>query len=221
MSSTILYYIGAAFVKLYSKIMFRMDVVNYTKMPKGPKIIVANHPTTSDPFLLTYMAKGQARVLVHEILFKVPLFGRYLKWSGHVQVITGEGKKVIDDALDLLNRKISVIIFIEGDVSPNGFFLEPKTGAARLAMLSGAPIVPIGIGVSSQKIKYINAVIKGTPVVETWYLRGPYAFTRGEPFNIFGNVENREKVKQFSKTIMEKVIELANQSTKRINGRHV
>ncbi len=199
------------------KLMLQMNVSSYSKIPKGPKIIVANHPTTSDPFILTTMTNGQGAVLIKGILFDIPIFGRYLHWAGHVPVTQTGGKEAFENALKLLKKGITVIIFIEGDTSKFIHKLrKPKTGAIRLALASGFPIFPVGISVKRRNIKSIRSVIKGVQEWGKWYFKGPYALTIGKPLNVRGNIENEPQVKKLSVWLTEKISVLEKESSGRL-----
>lgn len=205
-------------VKAYSKIMLKRSVVFDFPVPSGAKIIVSNHPTTSDPFILTSFSNGQACVLIKEVLFDVPVFGRYLKWSGHIPVSKNQGKLAFEKALKLLKEGITVIVFIEGDLSSLINKLnKPKTGAVRLALLSHAPIIPMGVSVRERNIKNIKSVIKGITEWGRWYFRGPYAITVGKQINLKGNIENRSEVRKLSNWLSQKVSHLTKESALRIN----
>jgi len=215
--SRALYYLGGKFVKVYSKIMLRMNVVSHCPMPKGAKIIVANHPTTSDPFILTSFSNGQAAVLIKNSLFNVPLFGYYLHHAGHIPVIKDDGGIAFKRALELLKKGITVIVFVEGDLSKFIHVMKkPKTGAVRLALASGASIVPVGIGVKKRNLKNLRSVIKGIEEWGRWYFKGPYAITVGHAINLRGNVKNRNRVRELSLWLSEKISSLEKESTARV-----
>lgn len=205
-------------VKAYSKLMFRMSIRSRSLIPKGAKIIVANHPTTTDPFILTSISNGQAAVLIKDVLFDVPVFGKYLHMAGHIPVSTGRGKEAFEKALMLLRRNITVIVFIEGDLSRFIHKIgKPKTGAIRLALASGKPIVPIGISVKKQNIKSIRSIIKGVNELGKWYLKGPYALTIGKPINLGIGSSGRARVKNLSNWLRGKISKLEKESTLRLN----
>lgn len=205
-------------VKAYSKLMFRMSVRSRSLIPKGAKIIVANHPTTTDPFILTSISNGQAAVLIKDVLFNVPIFGKYLHMAGHIPVSTGNGKEAFEKALMLLKRNITVIVFIEGDLSTFIHKIgKPKTGAIRLAMASGKPIIPIGISVKKQNIKPISSIIKGVHELGKWYLKGPYALTVGKPINLRKMTSSRVRIKKLSNWLRERISGLEKESTLRLN----
>lgn len=215
--SKVLYWAGGKIVKAYSKFMLRMSVASYAQIPYGTKIIVANHPTTIDPFILTSISNGQAAVLIKDVLFDVPVFGKYLHMSGHIPVSKDGGREAFNQALEKLKKGISIIVFIEGDLSDLiGKMKKPKTGAVRLAMLSGKPVIPMGISVKEKNIRNIKSVIKGIQEWGKWYFKGPYAISIGKPINIKGSIEDRNKVKYLSGWLGSKISELASESNKRI-----
>jgi 1-acyl-sn-glycerol-3-phosphate acyltransferase len=212
-----LYYPGRTLVRIYTKIMLRMSIHGRRKLPRGPKIFVANHPTTSDPFFLLATIRERTNILIKNTLFKVPVFGKYLKLSGYIPVVEGQGHTALTKAKEFLDRGISVIVFIEGSTSPDkGGFHKPKTGAVRLALSTGAPILPIGIGVHKKNIKFIHSEVRGKKELGRWYFRGPYALTFGKCHKLTGDINNRNKVRLFSQQIMQQIRLLANQSSTRL-----
>jgi 1-acyl-sn-glycerol-3-phosphate acyltransferase len=217
MLQQLLYYPGRLLVRIYTKFMLRMNIRKEFKLPAGPKIFVANHPTTSDPFFLLATIKERTNILIKHTLFKVPVFGKYLKLSGYIPVVEGEGHTAFAQAKEFLDRGVSVIVFIEGDTSPdNGGLGKPKTGAVRLALTTGAPILPIGIGVRIKNIKFIHTNVRGKKELGRWYFKGPYALTFGKCHKLVGDVNNRSKVRQFSQQIMKQIRLLTLQSSIRI-----
>ncbi len=213
----LMYFAGRKLVRLYMEVGLSMDIVRQAPMPRGAKVIVANHPTTSDPFLITALSREHAIILIKEVLFKIPVFGVYLKWCRHIPVKPGEGHKAFEAAAGLLRRGKTIIVFMEGDISPaEGGMGKPKTGAVRLALTAKAPVVPVGIGVRKERVKRVYSVVKGTRELGTWYLSGPYAMTVGKALYITGEAEDRERVRRLSAQVLEKVAVLARESEKRI-----
>lgn len=200
--------------------MLRMSVVSHFPIPNGPKIIVANHPTTSDPFILTSVSNGQAAVLIKGILFDVPIFGRYLNWAGHIPVKTGQGGIAFDRALELLKNGVTIIVFVEGELSKFIHKMsKPKTGAIRLALASGISIIPMGIGVKKRNLKSLRSIIKGVEEWGRWYFKGPYALTIGKAINLKGDARNRSRVIKLSSWLSQKISKLERESTARVASR--
>jgi len=219
MLKTALFYMGRYLLKVYTVFMLRLDFRNRNTLPKGPKIIVANHPTTSDPFYLTALTKGRSSILIKDILFAIPVFGWYLRYTGHIPVAKLHGRAAFNEALNKLRNGISVIIFIEGNVT--GFLdklSRPKTGAVRLALLTSTPIVPMGIGVDERRILDINSTISGVREIGRWYFSGPYSITMGRPIHLKGAGFDKEKVQFYSNKLMGIVKNLAKKSSDRIKN---
>lgn len=217
MIEKLMYRFSRPVVKSYTKSMLKMDVQFHEPFQAGAKIIVANHPTTTDPFFVASLASHQVFILIHELLFKVPVLGEYLRRSGHIPVVAGNGKAALDEALVRLAKGDTIIVFPEGVLSPvEGGFCEPRTVAARLALMSGAPVIPVGIHLPMERVRFIESVVEGKIEIGRWYTHGPYNMTIGRPLLFRGNVENHAYVRQVSKAIMHHIIEMAHQSRGRM-----
>lgn len=216
MLEALLYNFSRPVIKTYTGTMLNMDILWHSPLPSGAKIIAANHPSTTDPFYVAAMANHQVFILINEKLFKVPMFGKYLRRSGHIPVVPGNGKAAMDEAVQRLANNETIVIFPEGNLSPReGGFGDPRTGAARLALMSGAPIIPVGIHLLREKVHSIITHIEGKEEEGRWYFHGPYHMTVGLPIYFRGDVENHHHVHQISKTIMSHIREMAFQSQDR------
>jgi 1-acyl-sn-glycerol-3-phosphate acyltransferase len=210
------YFIGRALIRLYALVMFKLDILREAKMPPGAKIFVVNHPSATDPFMIHLVTKEPLNVLITESAFDVPVFGKFLRTIGEIPVPLENGSCALDQAHQYLREGKSVCIFIEGRISPvQGGFLPPRTGAARLALMSGAPIIPVGIYLRREIALRIRSKISGRQTEGYWYLRGPYAMTVGEALRFEGDVEDREYVRHLSDGIMREVKFLAHESERR------
>lgn len=213
----VFYKIGKILVTLYSFFAFRINILIEEKIPSGPKIFVANHPSTTDPFLMLILAKCQVSILIKGKIFEIPFFGKILKFSGHIPVLNDKGYLALEKARLLLKNERSVVIFIEGGVSPSETsYHKPKTGAARLALISGCPIVPVGFSLVYPKLKIVETRIKDGAERACWYTKGPYTATIGKKMHFHGNIEDRDYVRLISQKIMKRVEGLAKMSRKRL-----
>jgi 1-acyl-sn-glycerol-3-phosphate acyltransferase len=198
---------------VYARLMLDLDVAWHAPFPAGPKIIVANHPSTTDPIYLGLLSPQPLNMLLIIYPFLIPLVGAYLRWSGHIPVVPGKGRPAFEAALRLLQEGGSVVIFPEGDVSPKqGGFHRPRTGAARLALLTGAPVVPVGIYLPRQRNCAIEMDIRGTRCVSYVYLRGKYALTVGEAVRYEGGAEDGRHVTAVAEDMMAQIISMAGHS---------
>jgi 1-acyl-sn-glycerol-3-phosphate acyltransferase len=175
---------------------------------RKPVIYVANHPSTLDPFFLISTLPYPVRILISEYSFQVPVLGWYLRNSGHVRVNAESGRKeAYDHAKRLLKKGMSLLIFAEGVISPDKTRMSKiKTGAVRLAMETGAPIVPVGISLDPSKIKkYVWYFGGGKKDEGHWYSNGAYAATFGEKLNFSGSIKNKSRVIQNSELVQRMV----------------
>jgi len=126
----------------------------------------------------------------------------------------------LETAVRLLNSGQTVAIFPEGALSPlDGGVHRPHTGVARMALLAGVPVIPVGISLEWPRIWCADATVHGKTEVARYYLRGPYGITVGEPMRFAGNAEDRAYVRSVSERIMQRIARLAVESAERMLAR--
>jgi 1-acyl-sn-glycerol-3-phosphate acyltransferase len=210
MLSEILYRVGRIVIHSYARLMLKMDVHWHTSLPAGTVLFAANHPSTTDPILIHLISKKPMSVMINSKVFSIPLLGAYMKKMGQICVSPGQGEQVLEQARQTLKAGRSVTIFPEGLISPaGGRFNTPRSGAARLTLSSGVPVIPIGIYLSDKGCRRIPATFEGEPDIVTWYLRGPYAITIGKPLHFRGDVNDNDFVRKVSENIMQSIRALA------------
>ena len=218
-----LYQASRVFVRIFALVMLRLDIQRHSQHHSNPVIYVANHPSATEPFLIHMISHQQVNVLITEKAFRVPVFGWFLRKVEEIPVPLLEGSAALEQARQQLDKGRSVAIFIEGHISPlEGGFLPPRSGAARLAISSGAPVVPVGIFLHRDRCHNIRSKIAGgVPSEARWYLRGPYAITVGKAARYKGDAGDREHVRRISDVIMENIQRLAEESERRIQRRRL
>lgn len=213
---TVLYPVIRKGITAASRLMFRLDVQFHEELPAGPKIIAPNHPTTTDPFLLLGLAREHIAILIERKIFQVPFWGKVMLKGGQIPVDKENGRVAFDAGLARLQSGETIAIYPEGHVSPHeGGFCAPKTGVVRLALMTGAPIIPIGIYVDRSRIRLVETKIKDNNEVATWYFNGPYAMTVGAPIRLSGDLEDRDYVRDASKQLMNRITQLTHESAYR------
>jgi len=115
--------------------------------PKGPYLIVANHVSYLDPPLVGSLVVKQTREKSYFITN--PEIYRYFgsligHWLGMIPIDKNNKEKCLKIALNYLRQGKIVGIFPEGGRSSDRELKKGKTGAARLALWSKCPVVPIG-----------------------------------------------------------------------------
>ncbi|MGG5175448.1 lysophospholipid acyltransferase family protein [Pseudarthrobacter sp. J1763] len=120
------------------------------KLPEGGFIAVPNHCTELDPVAVGHMLYSNKRpphFLAKAGLFDVPVFGKLLRSCKQIPVErTGVGANgSLTVAQEVVDGGGSIVIFPEGTLTrdPDLWPMKGKTGAARLALQTGVPVVPI------------------------------------------------------------------------------
>ncbi len=115
--------------------------------PRKPYVAVSNHESYADIFLISHFP-WEMKWLSKAALFKIPVMGWLMRMAGDIPVKRGSRESVVqalNECRDRLSKRVSVMIFPEGTRSPTGDLLPFKDGAFKLAIETGAPILPIAV----------------------------------------------------------------------------
>lgn len=121
--------------------------VEGTFPPDGPFVVVANHQSMLDVLLISKVPR-EMKWIAKESLFKMPWIGWIFRLSGDIPVRRGEsesGAEALGKAKRYLANGMSVMLFPEGTRSTRGTMLPFKSGAFRLAVEAGVPVLPIAV----------------------------------------------------------------------------
>lgn len=219
MRNRFLYRLARTCIRAYSQLLFKMRVHWMAPLPHGRKIIAANHPSCIDPFVIPLLTKMEISILITGKAFQVPLFSDLLRRCGQIPVVPGNGNDALEEARRRLESNETVAIFPEGHISPQqGGHLPARPGAVRLALLTGTPVIPVGIYYPREKNIHISSRITGGEESDGyWYLTGPYQITVGEPMYFSGDPDSREQVAAASVKLMEQIAYLAEESRLRMH----
>ena len=125
---------------------WRLRIVGAGRIKKDQGyVLVANHASLSDIVCL-YSLGHPFKWLAKKSLFRIPFFGWSMQAMRYIPLERGRHgsiRKSYGEALDWLGKNVSVLIFPEGTRSRTGVMGHFKSGAFRLALESGRPIVPI------------------------------------------------------------------------------
>lgn len=218
MFSNLFYQAGAALIRTYARLMLKLDIDSQSELPSGPLLFAANHPSTTDPIFIHLISAQPISVMIASKVFSIPVLGAYMRKMQQISVIPGQGDQVLEEARQTLDSGRSVAIFPEGLISPADGFHSPRSGVARLALKSGAPVIPLGIYLAEKNCRRVHTTLDGEPDLITWYLRGPYAVTIGRPLWFTGDESDRSHVTSIAETIMKNIRSLALESRERAQG---
>jgi 1-acyl-sn-glycerol-3-phosphate acyltransferase len=133
--------------------VWRLRVEGAERIPAGPVIVVANHDSLSDPFFLGAAIDRPLRFLAKSELWSSRIVGRALDALGGIPVERRRGDVgAVAAVARALAAGDAVAIFPQGTVL--GSADRPwQRGAARLALTTGAPIVPVAIVGASDALR--------------------------------------------------------------------
>jgi putative phosphoserine phosphatase/1-acylglycerol-3-phosphate O-acyltransferase len=132
----------------------RFDVAGIEHVPaRGPVLLAANHRSYFDVVALAVVAARlgrPVRFLGKRELFDAPLLGWVARALGGIPVDRGSGSSVpLRQAEAALRAGEVVIVLPQGTIPRGEAFFDPvlhgRTGTARLAAATGAPVVPVGL----------------------------------------------------------------------------
>ena len=126
--------------------------------PRRPYVVIANHESYADVFLLSVFP-WEMKWLSKDTMFRIPCMGWMMQMAGDIRLVRGDRDSTLNaiaQCRDRLAKRTSVMIFPEGTRSRDGNLLPFKDGAFRLAIESGAPLLPIAVAGTR------HAMAKGT-----------------------------------------------------------
>ena len=114
-------------------------------------IIAANHVSYIDPIVLAHYIYDAGRVpcyMAKDSLFELPVAGWIMNNARQIPVHreTGDARAALQDAIEAIKGGAALVIYPEGTVTrdPDFWPMHPKNGVARLALATGAPVIPVG-----------------------------------------------------------------------------
>jgi 1-acyl-sn-glycerol-3-phosphate acyltransferase len=127
-----------------ARAVYRLEVVGGERIPaRGPCIVVANHDSVIDPFVLGLVTERPLRFMAKAELWESRLAGRLVEALGGFPVRRATGdREATARALELLGAGEALAIFPQGTCKP--YRRRPLgRGAAKLALATGTPLVPV------------------------------------------------------------------------------
>jgi 1-acyl-sn-glycerol-3-phosphate acyltransferase len=110
----------------------------------GPLLIVANHLSWYDPLLLGVILPRRVWFFTKVEIFRWPIVGAACRGTGQIPVHRGTSDRAaLEKGLQYLREGKAVMVFPEGTVARQEQMIAAHTGAAMLALRSGATVLPI------------------------------------------------------------------------------
>ena len=204
------YGILRAFLTPFLMILFRPKVKGLRNVPgSGPVIIASNHLSFSDSIFMPLVVPRKVTFLAKSEYFTSPGPKGLLKKLtfialGQVPVDRSGGRRseaALITGLKILAEGKCLGIYPEGTRSPDGRLYKGRTGIARLAIESGAPIIPVAM-FNTEKIQPTGTVVPKVMRVEMIF---------GEPLYFEGDSTDLLYLREVTDKIMAIIQELSGQ----------
>jgi 1-acyl-sn-glycerol-3-phosphate acyltransferase len=208
----LLYTIGKLTVAPTLRLAFRPHVEGLEHIPAtGGAIFAGNHLSVADELLLGTVVPRHLAFWAKSEYFK----GTGLKGAFSKFVLTGLGAipveraggraalSAFDAAIPVLKAGDLVAVYPEGTRSPDGRLYRGRTGAARLAVAAGVPIIPVGV-TGTDKAQPI-----GTRVPRPG--RAVITIRFGKPLDFTGRSDDRTSLREMTDEMMAEIQKLTGQ----------
>jgi len=151
----LVYWLVRAAFQPFFHVYFRLSRIGREHIPaSGPVIFAANHRSFLDPFVIGTMVRRPIYYVAKDELFRQRLQAWFLSCLGAFPIQRGNGDEAaMATARAILERGDCVLIFPEGTRVRPGPLGVPRRGVGRLALQTGAPVVPIAV-IGSEHVRH-------------------------------------------------------------------
>jgi len=184
---------------------FRLEVHGRAHVPAtGPVLFASNHVSVLDPPFIGGASPRELFFLAKEELFDVPLFGRFIHALNARPVKRdGSDSRALKATLRLLGENRAILLFPEGTRGVEGRLGEGKPGAGMLAVMSGAPVVPVYVSGTGRALPPGRALPRPTRVSVRF---GPPLI-----FKTVGDDRRKERYREATEEMMRAIAQLMGQ----------
>jgi 1-acyl-sn-glycerol-3-phosphate acyltransferase len=144
-----------------------------------------------------------------------------MRRAGHIPVNQRAGRGALEAGIRALQAGSNLGIFPEGSLSDleYGIDVNPlKTGAVRMALRAGVPVIPVGIYLPIEGITFKKLMVGGERVTARFSFNGRYGITFGHPLWLSGDVEDRPMVRHLGEKLRENIFDLTRLSALRLRN---
>ncbi|MGI5215601.1 lysophospholipid acyltransferase family protein [Plantactinospora sp. CA-290183] len=208
----LLYSIGKLTVGVAMRLAWRPTVEGLENIPPtGGAIFAGNHLSVADELFLGSVVPRHIAFWAKAEYFTGKGVRGWVTRSvvgglGAIRVERGGGRAALsafDGAVPVLRGGDLIAIYPEGTRSPDGRLYRGRTGAARLAMQAGVPVIPVGV-IGTEKVQPIGARLPRLGA-------GEVIVRFGKPIDLTGRSADRTSLRQVTDEIMAEIQKLTGQ----------
>lgn len=203
----------AAAVIPFTGLIGKIRIEGAENLPReGAYVLAPNHHSELDPLIVAVAVwrSGRApRFMAKESLFRVPALGWGLRATGMIPVArtssAASAKHTLDVSEQIVRDGRGVIVYPEGTLTrdPELWPMRGKTGAARLALEAGIPLIPVAQWGAQQVLPRYGRL-------RLWPPRRPMTVVFGEPLDLtpFAGSLTPSTLTEVTATVMDRLAEM-------------
>jgi 1-acyl-sn-glycerol-3-phosphate acyltransferase len=186
------------------ELLFRTRAYGTENIPAaGPFVVAANHASFLDPYLIGYTSRErEVGFMAKEELFRIPLFGRIIRYCGAFPVKRGShDETAIQQFHDFLHSGKPLVLFIEGTRTLDGELQKAKKGSGMLLYNARVPVIPA----------YIDGTFQCWPKGKLFPRHGRTSVTYGpavELDDLYGEKPGKDVYARIADRVMENIAKL-------------
>lgn len=151
------FYIGRAILRPLLRLRFRPRITGQHFVPlSGPVLLTSNHLSGLDTILIPSFSPREIQFLAKASLFQTRLGHWFFTSIGAVAVhreASPAAKSALETGREVLAANKAFAVFPEGSRSRDGRLYRGRSGAAWLALETGATVVPVGLVGTNRKLR--------------------------------------------------------------------
>ncbi len=192
-------------IMVYRRLFLDLHVWGRENIPKGPKIYVTNHVTSTDPFWVW----PEFTEAVHIVIgpgYQSPILAKVLDAFEQINCMPAHRKSVVEKAVSYLKKGEAVYMAPEGDLQELFQLGRFYPGVARMYCRVQAPIVPIALVAPKHAMREyprFDDVVDGRVYRMVPVLKGTYCINIGVPLQPELPDESPERQEEFVTTLLK------------------
>lgn len=200
------FYIGRALLRPLLRLRFRPRVTGAEHIPRtGPVLLASNHLSALDTIIIPSFAPRRVQFLAKASLFESRIGGWFMRQIGAIPVMREAGsaaQAALEAGRDVLAADGVFAVFPEGSRSRDGRLYRGRSGAAFMALETGAEVVPVGLIGTNRELR--DPATGRPPRLEV-------RFGRPVPLHDLGGMPAGRARKEATDRIMAAIRELSGQ----------